>query len=215
MRMIEKEASKTPASSPRVESYIIGNISYRAVCLSHPAPPPTSSRNTGSCSTSSPTPSSQLTKSATRENVMEGPKGPGPHPFATLGPLPVPIHLGRLRVGSAVQTRQDPTIQPRQGPASPPHRSSASGRCRAAAAAPRAPPHPTTAHTLRPRTAHPAHTAVRRAGRWGAASPAAPNRRGARAPSSLLLMCLTAERSSIADGGRVMDSQENRSILEQ
>ena len=37
---------------------------------------------------------------------MEGPKGPGPQPFAALGSLPVPVHLGRLRVSPAVQPRE-------------------------------------------------------------------------------------------------------------
>ena len=39
---------------------------------------------------------------------MEEPKGPGPHPFATLGSLPVPVSLGRPRVSRAVQPRQAP-----------------------------------------------------------------------------------------------------------
>ena len=39
---------------------------------------------------------------------MEGPKGPGPHPFATLGSLPVPVRLGRRRVSPAVQPRYAP-----------------------------------------------------------------------------------------------------------
>ena len=41
MRMIKKEASKTPAYSPRVESHVVSNNLERSICLSHPAPPMT------------------------------------------------------------------------------------------------------------------------------------------------------------------------------
>jgi len=62
MRMIKKEASKTPAYSPRVESHVVSNNLERSICLSHPAPPPASSRNTGLRRAASPSPPSQLTK---------------------------------------------------------------------------------------------------------------------------------------------------------
>ena len=62
MRMIKKEASKTPAYSPRVESHVVSNNLERSICLSHPAPPPASSRNTGLRPTGRHRHPSQLTK---------------------------------------------------------------------------------------------------------------------------------------------------------
>ena len=49
-----------------------------------------------------------LEKCRTSWDTREEPKGPGPHPFAALGSLPVPIRLGRLRVSPAVQPRHAP-----------------------------------------------------------------------------------------------------------
>ena len=102
---------------------------------------------------------------------MEGPKGPGPQPFAALGSLPVPVHLGRLRVSPAIQPREAPPYN-RGKARRRRHTGAAERRCAAAAAAP--PCSPLPPHTpLRSRAVEAARTALRRA--TGAAGTPAPS----------------------------------------
>ena len=151
------------------------------------APSPSSatshpSRNTGSCPTSSP-----LTKSATRENAMEGPKGPGPHPVAALGPLSVLVRLGRLRVGSAVQPRQAP---PYNRSKARHHRRTGAHRV-ADVALRRQLPTPPTLPPHTPCARVPSRRHVQSSAEPGLQLPSpTPNRRGARAPSSHARMWL-------------------------